>query len=135
MSMSEYRRLVTSYQEISTGASLTTSSTGSTGVTLVTANASGKQTIFIQKLHVEITTGASGVTWSFQGDASGVNLVPGVSAAAINHFDFDFGPRGFALTQGKNFVVVPSATGAAGNISWEGYQRPTATMTLSQASI
>ena len=130
--MSEYRRLVTLYQEKSTGVQLGTTGTG---VTLSTANGSGKTTIFVQKLHVEVTTGASGVTWSFQGDATGVNLVPNVSAAAIAHFDFDFGPRGFPLTQGKNFVLVASASGAAGNISFEGYEKPTAVMSITDAAI
>lgn len=96
---------------------------GTTTTTLVTNARPLVDTIYIQRLHIEITTGAA-QTWSFQ-DSTPLDLVPALSVAAIAHFDFDFGPDGMPLAQGKNFVLTISAAGAVGNATWEGYQKRT----------
>ena len=96
---------------------------GTTTTTLVT-NTKTTEQIFIQKIHIEITTGAA-QTWSFQ-DSTPTDIVPAVSVAAIAHFDFDFGPLGVPCALAKNFVLTISAAGAVGWTSWEGYQKRTA---------
>ena len=53
-------------------------------------------------------------------------IVPSVSAAAIAHFDFDFGPDGVPCTEGTAFNLnVSGATGAVGWVSWEALKRVT----------
>ena len=86
-----------------------------------------KHTLFIQKIHIEVTTLAASETWSFQdGAGTPVPFVPSVSAAAIAHFDFDFGPFGAPCTEATAFnLSIAGATGAAGWITWEGYKKLT----------
>lgn len=96
---------------------------GTTSPTLVTNARPLTDTIFIQRIHVEVTTGAA-QTWTF-GDNTPLDLVPALSVASIAHFDFDFGPTGMPLAQGKNFVLTISAAGAVANATWEGYQKRT----------
>lgn len=129
MAADSYRRQVSYYQDISGSLTVTTAATSST---LVTAR-NTSQTIFIQKIHVEVTTSAA-QTWSFT-DSAGtpVNIVPSVSTAAIAHFDFDFGPLGVPCTAGKNFLLTISSAGAAGQITWEGYQKLSGTTAVSLA--
>lgn len=120
MSMNDYAKYCSVYQNISGSLRVLTATDDTT---LVTGRAS--DTIFLQKLHIEVTD-LSATSWSFT-DSAGtpVKLVPLVSTAAVAHFDFDFGPRGIPLTEGKNFLLDVTATGAAGFISWEGYQKRT----------
>lgn len=99
------------------------STAATTTTTLVTNVRPLTDTIFIQRLHLEVTTGAA-QTWTF-GDSTPLDLVPAVSVAAIAHFDFDFGPDGMPLAQGKNFLLTISAAGAVANCTWEGYQKRT----------
>lgn len=86
-----------------------------------------KHTIFVQKIHVECTTLAASELWGFQdGAGTPIPIVPAVSAAAIAHFDFDFGPNGVPCTEGTAFnLAITGATGAAGWASWEGFKRLT----------
>lgn len=123
--MSEpYRRLTSFYQNISGTLNV---AAATTTTTLVTGRTDLNETIFLQKVHVEITTGSSGKTWTFQ-DSNGtpVVLVPSIATDSVAHFDFDFGPNGIPCTQGKNLVLSISAAGAVGWVSWEGYQKRTA---------
>ena len=82
------------------------------------------ETIYIQKLHIEITT-ASATTWSFIDNAS-VPITRAVDVSTIGHVDIDFGPEGVPLTQANSFVLNVGATGAAGWITWEAYRKRTA---------
>lgn len=118
-----YRRARTFYQDISGTFNVLA---GSTTTTLVTCGKPTKDTIYIQKIHVEVTAGSATKTWTFQ-DSAGtpVLLVPSIDASAIAHSDFDFGPNGIPLTQGTNLVLSISAAGAGGWISWEGYEKLT----------
>jgi hypothetical protein len=121
--MSEpYRRFRSFYQDISNNRHVASSDTGL--ITLVTVK-NANYTLFIQKIHIEITTGAA-QTWTFQ-DSAGtpVPIVPSVSVAAVAHFDFDFGPNGVPCTVGTNFVLNISGAGAVGWATWEGYQQLT----------
>lgn len=81
--------------------------------------------IFVQKLHIEVTTIAGAELWTFQ-DGAGIPIVPSVSAAAIAHFDFDFGPDGVPCTEATAFVLnITGATGGAGWVTWEGFKKLT----------
>lgn len=84
-----------------------------------------KHTIFVQKIHVEITTLTGSEVWSYQ-DGAGIPIVPGVSAAAIAHMDFDFGPDGVPCTEGTPFNLnITGAVGASGWTTWEGFKKLT----------
>jgi hypothetical protein len=129
--MSEpYRRKRSFYQDVS-GTQKVVAATDDT--TLVTAR-NTSNTLYLQKLHVEVTAGSMGVTWTFK-DSAGtpVLLVPSLDASAIVHYDFDFGPEGIPLTEGKNFLLDVSAAGATGWISWEMYQRLTSVVAAASA--
>lgn len=117
-----YRRYTSFYQDISNSQAV---AAGTGDTTLVTAKAN--HTIHIQKVHIEITTGSAGKTWTFEDSAATpVVIVSAVDAASVAHFDFDFGPKGVPLTEAKNFVLNVSAAGAVGWVTWEGYQKLTA---------
>ena len=83
------------------------------------------QTIFLQKLHIEVTTLFAAELWTFQ-DGAAVPLVPSVSAAAVAHFDFDFGPDGVPCTEATALVLnITGAVGAVGWITWEAFKKLT----------
>jgi len=100
--------------------------------TLITAK-SAKHTIFVQKITVEITT-YSAKTWTFTDSNGTPKPVAHISipAAAValpsesNIITCDFGLKGLALTEGKNFLLDVSAAGAAGAIHIEAYEKLTA---------
>ena len=121
--MSEpYHRERTFYQDVS-GTLSVVAGTGDT--TLVTAKTN--DTLYLQKLHIEITAGSGGKTWTFKDSANTpVLLVPSIDAGSVAHFDIDFGPEGIPCTESKNFLLDVSAAGAAGWISWEMYAKRTA---------
>ena len=89
---------------------------------------------FIQRIIVYITT-SSTPSWVFEDSNSSARKIAEVTASPGDEtrWDFDFGDRGFALTEGKNFLVNVSATGNAGNIIWEGYERLTAPVAAASA--
>lgn len=106
------------------GGTITVNTTGSSGTNVIsggTGTASGA--IFVQKLSVIPTTGATGVTWNFN-DSSGSTSISGLLPmdVAPNPYQMDFGPRGVQLQTGASLQLVLSATGAAGVITWEGYK-------------
>lgn len=125
--MSEpYNRKRTFYQNVSGNRQIIATDTGV--VSLQTSKTS--HTIYIQKLHIEITTGSAAKVWTFQ-DNNGTPLpvVPSIDASAIAHFDFDFGPFGIPLTEAKAFTVSVSAAGAVGWVAWEAYLFPSSPLT------
>lgn len=114
-----YRRV---YEDVS-GAFNVVAATDDTTLKSVRTN----HTIYLQKLHVEITAGSAGKTWTIK-DSAGtpVLLVPSLDASTIAHYDFDFGPHGIPLTAAKDLLLDVSAAGAVGWVSWEAYQKLTA---------
>ena len=106
-----------------------TVTTSTDNTTLATAR-NASHTIFLQKVHVSITGASAGKTWQLTDSASTPVQLTGPFATDTDgsHFDRDFGPDGIALTAGANLVLDISATGAAGFVSWEAYQRPTSTV-------
>lgn len=109
------------YQDIS-GSLAVTASTDDT--TLVAAKTN--HTIFVQRIIFYVTTDAA-ASMSFE-DSNGTPLqganIP-ASPGDDTRWDFDFGDRGFPLTEEKGFVMNVSATGLAGNLVWEGYSKRT----------
>ncbi len=79
-------------------------------------------TIFVQTLHIEITTGSVGELWTLQ-DGAGIAIVPNMAAGAVAHFDFTFGPDGVPCAEATALVLnITGAVGAIGWIVWEAYQ-------------
>lgn len=113
----------TIYENVS-GALTLLAGTGDT--TLVTVR-NASYTIFIQTIHVSVTTDDT-ATLSFEDSASTpVNIAstaasPGLGVA----LNVDFGDEGVPLTEGKNFELDVSAAGIAAKISWQGYSKLTA---------
>lgn len=118
-----YRRLRTFYQDASGSLNVTS---GLTGVqTLATVKTS--DTLYVQKVHFEITTGSAAKTWTIQdSNGSPVVFIPAVDASTVAHFDFDFGPNGVPATEAKNLTLSISAAGAVGWVTWEAYIKRTA---------
>lgn len=90
------------------------------------ANPNANYSIFIQKIVVNVTTDAA-QSASFE-DSAGtpIKVANIVASPGLGIQEFDFGPQGRKLTEGKNFVLNLSAAGLAMGIHWEGYMRPTA---------
>jgi hypothetical protein len=125
--MSEpYRRHRTFYQNASGSRRILATDSG---VITLAANPNVADTVYVQKIHIEVTTvNAGGELWTFQ-DSAGtpIPVVPSISTASIAHFDFDFGPDGVPMTEGKTFDInITVATGAVGWVTWEAYRKRTA---------
>jgi hypothetical protein len=81
-----------------------------------------QHTIFIQTIHIEVTTPTASELWTFQ-DGAGIPLTRPMSAAAVAHFDFDFGPDGVPCSEATAFMLnITGAIGAVGWITWAGYR-------------
>lgn len=122
--MSEpYHRKRTFFQNASGALNVTAAMTGAQ--TLFTVKTS--DTLYLQKVHFEVTTGVASKTWTIQ-DSNGtpVVFIPAVDASAVAHFDFDFGPEGVPATEAKNLVLSISAAGSVGWVTWEAYIKRTA---------
>ena len=82
-------------------------------------------TIFIQKIAFNVTTD-NAATQLFQDDATTPVIATGVKASpGIGPLLYDFGAKGFALTEGKSFMHKMSGAGIAGTVVVEAYQRQT----------
>lgn len=111
----------------------------STAQPLVTPKNSS-YTVFVQKIVVSVTTYAA-KTWTFQ-DSAGTPVpvaVCSVPAAAPTtggdaKFEFDFGPKGIALTEGKSLDWKMSAAGAAGIVHVEAYERLTSAVAVASTN-
>ena len=94
--------------------------------TLLVCGFKKQNCIHLQRLHIHISQALAGQTWSVQ-DSAGVLVTGQIPVAAAPTQDpiaaeYDFGPKGFILTQGADLVFVPSAIGAIGDITWDAYQ-------------
>jgi hypothetical protein len=121
-----YRRKTTFYRNISGNGVVATGDSATKHL----VPASTLETLFIQKIHVEIITG-SAKTWTFQDTANTpvviaiVDTTSAPSDTKVGHWDKDFGPEGYPLTEAKGLDMAISGAGAAGNITWEGYAKRT----------
>lgn len=99
----------------------------------------GGYTIWVQRIHIHISTPLAGATWSVQ-DSNGVSLTGAVSTAQTTttvgqlqgipsqdpiQAEYDFGPEGVALSGSLQFVA--SSPGASGLVTWDAYQKITST--------
>ena len=125
-SVGDYRHYQAHYTDKSTDLNVTTSTDDTTIITVKSAS----HQLFIQKITVNISTYAA-KTWQFEDSNSSAVPVANLSipAAAValpsetGTIVFDFGPKGFALTVGKNFLLNVSATGAAAQVHVEAYEK------------
>ena len=91
---------------------------------------SANHRVYVQKISVNVTTYGSD-TWTFQDSAStpvpiAFMSIPGAVVALASESGsivFDFGPKGIALTLGKNLNMTMSGTGSAGAIHVEAYEK------------
>jgi hypothetical protein len=105
--------------------------TGDSGPVTLQAVKDANHTLYIQRIIISIVTYAA-KTFTLQ-DSAGTPVVIGSgsipatapTAAGKQTYEYDFGPRGTALTQGKSLVLALSASGAAARVHVEGYQRKT----------
>lgn len=114
------------YPDMSATLSVAAADTGTK--TLVSMANFPNDTLFVQKLHIQVNTGSAGKTWDIR-DSNGtpVEVAGAVPVdTAPSHLDLDFGPDGFAITQAKDLTVVLSAAGAAGFVRVEAYRKLTA---------
>lgn len=113
-----YRRV---YQDIS-GALVATASTDDSA--LVTCRGTA-WTVFLQHLTIAVTTQAN-TFWSFEGTGgTPILFVTATNPAVGTVYDIDFGAEGVPLDAGDSFLLDVAATGIAGSIAWEGYQKQT----------
>lgn len=83
-------------------------------------------TIFIQQITVNVTTD-NAATQQFQDNASTPIIAAGIKASpGIGSIVFDFGQRGFALTESKSLDHKSSAAGQAGSVTITAYRKLTA---------
>lgn len=122
---SEYSENRRWHQDISGSLKVSASTDDTTLVTVRNAN----HTIFLQKLHMSVTGPSAGKTWQVTDNSASPVELTGPFGADVDgaHFDRDFGPKGVPLTEGQSLRLDVSATGAAGIVTWEGYQQLTRT--------
>ena len=122
----DYRHFTNTYSDKTTDLNVLAATDDTT---LITAKSASHQ-IWVQKISVNIST-YSAKTWQFEDSASTpvpvANLSIPAAAVALNSESstivYDFGPKGFPLTVGKNLVLNVSAAGAAGQVHVEAYEK------------
>lgn len=116
----DYRRY---FKNISGNLTVTTSTDDTT---LVTANSSGKTTIYIQRVIGYVTTDAA-QSVSFTDSANTPLKIAELTTSPGDEtrWDFDWGEEGVPLTEGKNFLMNVSAVGVALTLKWYGYEKIT----------
>ena len=122
----DYQWYTSQYQDVSGS----NSDVGTLNQILVTPRKAG-YSLFLQRVHVHITSGAAGVTWKVE-DTLGDDLTGPFDAfpSGIAHTR-DFGPAGVQLSDNGRLQLTVSAAGATGAITWEVYQKQTATLAAS----
>jgi hypothetical protein len=89
-------------------------------------------TIYIQKIVVHVITD-NAATLTFGDNASTPIVIAGTKASpGLGPIPFDFGDEGRPLTEAKQFQLKNSGAGLAADITWEGYIKPTGTLTPDQ---
>jgi hypothetical protein len=122
------------YRRIYRDASISYSFLAATDYTTANSKITAKtgHTIFVQKITLAVTTDNAAIQ-TFQ-DSAGTPIILAATKASpgAGPITWDFGARGIALTEAKDFQHKMSAAGMAGHVSVEAYQRQTSA--LSQAS-
>lgn len=107
-----------------------TTASDTTALNNVVAVKSANHQLFVQRIKFFPTTYAA-KTFTFQDDAGspvpiGFMSIPAAAPTTggqTDYYELDYGPEGTPLTAGKNLDVVISATGAAGRLVIEAYQK------------
>jgi len=98
-----------------------------TDYTTATAKIAAKtgHTIYIQRIVLAVTTD-NAATQTFQDSASTPILAAKSKASpGLGPIEWDFGPEGFALTEGKSLDHKMSAAGMAGSVTITAYRKRT----------
>ena len=112
------------YENVSTSYTILAATDYSTASAKIAAKAN--ETIYVQKIVVNVSTD-NAATQLFQDSASTPIIAAGTKASpGIGPITFDFGPKGFALTEGKSLDHKMSAAGLAASITITAYRRRTA---------
>jgi hypothetical protein len=123
--MGDYSRKLDAFGnvDISTGYTILAATDYTTPQEIVAAVAGW--TIYIQKILVAVSTD-NAATQQFEDDATTPLIAAKTKASpGIGPIEFDFGPDGFPLTEGKALMHRMSATGMAASITITGYRTPT----------
>lgn len=116
----------THFQDVSVSGNVLAATDITAGRTLITGKA--KYTIYVQSIKGAVNTDAAQAQ-TFRDSAGTPVVVATIKASpGVGSFSFDFGDEGYALTEGKNLVLIHSATGLAYTYSVEAYMKPTSTM-------
>ena len=117
-----YRRY---YQDISGELNVLAATDDSTLVSVKNAS----YTLYIQRIIFYVTTDAA-QSMSLEDSNSTPKKVAEVpsSPGDETRWDFDHGEEGIPLTEGKDFKMMVSAAGLAGQLKWYGYQKQTANL-------
>jgi hypothetical protein len=123
--MDAYQQRLSAYKDVS-GSGVVTAAQDLSGTARVLVALRLLETIFIQKITLTIKTD-NAATQSFQDTASSpVVALPTKASPGLIVIQVDFGPDGFALTEGKAFVLANSGAGLAYSYSFTAYQKLTA---------
>lgn len=127
--MDRYQQKLSAYKNVSAGSVLLAGDDLSSTPRVLIALVAGF-TIFIQRIVVSVTTD-NAATLSFQ-DSAGTPVVAAKTKASpgLGVIVYDFGPEGFALTEGKELDLKNSAAGLAAVIEVQAYQKATGVTTL-----
>lgn len=124
--MDRYAQKLSSYKDVSVSYTVLAGTDYSTATAKIAARAG--ETIYIQRILVNVTTD-NAATQLFQDSANTPILAAGTKASpGIGPITFDFGPDGFALTEGKSFDHKMSGAGLAAAITVQAYQKRTANL-------
>lgn len=123
--MGDYSRKLDRYTDVSVSYTVVAATDYSTATQKI-AGVAG-ETIYVQKILVVVTTD-NAATQLFQDSAGTPIIVAGTKASpGIGPILFDFGPDGFALTEGKDLNHKMSAAGIAASVTITAYRKRTAT--------
>jgi hypothetical protein len=118
--MDGYKRERALFGDVSTSATYTAASTTATLIAAKT-----NFTIYVQRIIVWISTDAA-QSWSFQDSSAKQCADVPSSPGDSTRWDFDYGAKGFPLTESASLTATMSAAGLAGTVVVEAYQKLTA---------
>jgi hypothetical protein len=129
--MDSYERKRKQHGDISGTLDVTTT----TDDTTLKAVRSSNHTIYIQRIEFFVTTSAA-QSMSFEDSNTSPKQIFEIpsSPADSSHWSQDWGPDGINLTAGKDFKMMVSAVGLAGQLRWYGYQKLTSVITTGTAN-
>lgn len=125
----DYEKFRRHYEQINVDYDL---ATGTAGPVTLKAVRNAGYTIYVQRIDMDVATYSAKVV-TFQDSAGTPSVIAQSSIpateptnAGAQAFTHDFGPRGTALTEGKDLVLSLSGAGVGARIHIYGYQRRTA---------